>query len=391
MIRHLTIRHFKALRNVSIPFSPISVLIGPNDSGKTSVLQSVEALCSSAELDLQNCFTGNWVDQELVWRQDRSKFVTFEADISEERTALNYSLALDFKQGKDVRVIEESYADTSVSPARSFNLPQSKNKRVTAINLSQSADLPKNQQEGLSTIRRTLRGVSLARWNPSFLALPTAADLSRGEDPTIDASGFGLASCLDYLLGYDRHLFAELEDRFRKIFPQIERIQVLPQQGYRANFDPSMPVPLLQRGDGKGIAFITKSYNKPVPASQVSDGLIIVLAYLTLLKLPNPPSMLLIEEPENGIHPKRLKDILSIFKDLVEENAGTQVLLTTHSPYVVDLFKPEDVNVCTKNKEGEVTVTNLANSELVTSQKDIFTLGEIWTAEGDRAIADSKI
>ena len=97
----------------------------------------------------------------------------------------------------------------------------------------------------------------------------------------------------------------------------------------------------------------------------------------------------LVEEPENGIHPKRLQDILKILRDLIEEQTRTQVILTTHSPYVLDLFKPEEVSLCRMEDDGSVSVRRLSESQLVKDQIDIFTLGEIWTAEGDDALAES--
>ena len=127
-----------------------------------------------------------------------------------------------------------------------------------------------------------------------------------------------------------------------------------------------------------------------MPASQASDGTLLVLAYLSILYLPKPPRLLLVEEPENGIHPKRLRDILEILRNLIHEQPHTQVVLTTHSPYGVDLFKPEEVTLCTKLDTGEIRTTRLSDRPDVVRQLGVFTLGEIWTSEGDDKIAESK-
>jgi predicted ATPase len=127
-----------------------------------------------------------------------------------------------------------------------------------------------------------------------------------------------------------------------------------------------------------------------IPASQVSDGVLLVLAYLAILYLPKPPRVLLIEEPENGIHPQRLREVLKILRDIVKKQSYTQVILTTHSPYAVDEFRPEEVTVCFKQEDGSVAVKQLSESEAVRKQIDIFTLGEIWAAEGDEALVNPK-
>jgi predicted ATPase len=144
---------------------------------------------------------------------------------------------------------------------------------------------------------------------------------------------------------------------------------------------------MLERGEGKGIYFEFDGTNGLIPAAQVSDGVLLVLAYLTVLHLPEPPRLLLLEEPENGIHPKRLNDVLLILRDLIGEQSRTQVILTTHSPYVLDLFKPEEVTLCQKEADGSVSVHRLSESETVERLRDVFSLGEIWTSEGDAALA----
>ena len=128
---------------------------------------------------------------------------------------------------------------------------------------------------------------------------------------------------------------------------------------------------------------------KPIPASQVSDGLLLVLAYLTLLHLPKQerPRLVLIEEPENGIHPKRLEDVVHVIRDLIREQTDTQVLMTTHSPYIVDLFKPGEVYICRIGDDHAAQVRRLSGSQRVSKQLDVFSLGEIWTAEGDDRLA----
>jgi len=168
----------------------------------------------------------------------------------------------------------------------------------------------------------------------------------------MDASGFGLALVLDDLLGYDRDRFTSLEKRFRQVFPEIKSIKLLREMGYLAPVDPSRPIPLLQQSEGKGLHFEFGTTGRIVPASQVSDGVLLILAYFTVLYLPEPPRLLLVEEPENGIHPKRIEDVLGLLRELVSEQGQTRVVMTTHSPYVVDLFKPEEVTLCRRDGDG---------------------------------------
>ena len=81
--------------------------------------------------------------------------------------------------------------------------------------------------------------------------------------------------------------------------------------------------------------------------------------------------------------------MLTILRELVGEQSHTQVILTTHSPYVLDLFEAHEVTLCHRKKDGSIGVCKLSDSKTVREQLDVFTLGEIWTAEGDEAIANS--
>ena len=203
----------------------------------------------------------------------------------------------------------------------------------------------------------------------------------------MESNGFGLALCLDDILGDDRHNFGRVESKLQEIFPNIESIKLVPEPAFRTQADDPTQTPKFQKAEGKGIYFKFRNNEEVVPASQVSDGLLLVLAYLTLLNLPEPPRLILIEEPENGIHPKRLRDVINIVKQEFKSQQRSQFILTTHSPYVLDSFDPEEVTLCRQNDDGSVTARNLSESDLVKEQLEIFTLGEIWTSEGDEAIS----
>lgn len=147
----------------------------------------------------------------------------------------------------------------------------------------------------------------------------------------MEASGFGLALCLDDLLGYDRDAFDRLEEQFRELFPAVRSIKLLSEPAFKAPADDPEQIPLFQRAEGKGV-HLQYADGSVIPAAQLSDGVLLVLAYLAILHSPAPPRVLLIEEPENGIHPQRLRQVLDILRSLVENQRHTQVLLTTHSP-----------------------------------------------------------
>lgn len=387
MIERIRIQNYKALRDVAISLAPLHVLIGPNDSGKTSVLEAVAALCRSTDHELPQAFLGAWNGCSLVWNCQPETPVEVEATITDARGCFEYSLAVKFGQGqRTVTVDRESLRLRD--GGQEFDLTPGKWQQ-TGVFASRSVPQYPDAKRPLGLrVFDALQGVHFYRWMPKLLALPVAPDSNRRF--RMEASGFGLALCLDDILGFDRNRFIALEQRFKAIFPQVRSIKLMAEPAYRAPVDDPEQVPQLSRSDGKGL-YLELDEGRLVAAAHVSDGMLLVLAYLTVFYLPRPPRVMLVEEPENGIHPKRLHDVLSILRGLVDEQAECQVILTTHSPYVVDLFRPEEVTLCQKTGDGSVCAQQLSESQAVREQLDVFTLGEIWTAEGEEGLVRAAV
>jgi predicted ATPase len=388
MIKSFQVSNYKALRDATLELSPLHVLIGPNDSGISSLLEALAALCRSVDMPLADAFAGPWTGRQLVWQNLPDVDVSFDTTLADELGDLEYQLSCRFRgPTREVVLAAES---ARILPTATVVKLYDDEFPWTRVHRSHLHRNTPNDEAGRVLTRRIhdlLGGVHLYQWNARFLALPVASQADRQFQ--MDSSGFGLALVLDDILGYDRNRFIALEERFRQIFPDFKSIKLVRETAYRAPEEVHRAVPLLQQAEGKGIHFELARDGRVIPASQVSDGVLLVLAYLTVLHLPQPPRVILVEEPENGIHPRRLQDVMNILRELVTQQSHTQVLMTTHSPYVVDLMKPEEVSLCQKGADSAVTVHRLSNSRTVREQLDVFSLGEIWTAEGEEAIVNA--
>jgi predicted ATPase len=369
MLTRFRVQNYKALRDVVLDLTPVHVLIGPNDSGKTSLLEALAALSASVEdQELSACFPRGWSGQDLVRQGSRASSILLAAEWG---TGTSYEVRLDFSgavvvSGASARV---GGRNLPMGESNEGNAPQ----RLTwATTLARPDYRP---------LVERLAGARIHRWIPRYMGVP-AVPVS--DQPFYLApTGFGLPLCLDDLLGYDRARFQRLEERFRALFPQYRSIRLVREAGFaEGNGTSGQPGPA---GVGKGLRFETAE--GLIPGTQVSDGVLLTLAYLALFHLPQPPRLLLIEEPENGVHPARLRDIVDLLRALTADHPDTQALLTTHSPYLVDLFAPEEVTLCHRDPDGAVATRRLAESEPVLRQADLFTLGEIWTGEGDESLA----
>jgi len=108
MIKRFHVENYKALRDVSLELTPIHVLIGPNNSGKTSIMEALAAMCRSVDYDLSKAFMGSWKGPELVWKGDFRLIVLFAMDIEENKTRIEYYVKMMFPpSSRDIFLEEE--------------------------------------------------------------------------------------------------------------------------------------------------------------------------------------------------------------------------------------------------------------------------------------------
>jgi predicted ATPase len=123
-----------------------------------------------------------------------------------------------------------------------------------------------------------------------------------------------------------------------------------------------------------------------IPASQASEGTLLALALLTIVHQPMPPILIGLEEPDGSLHPRLLRELrdalyrLAFPSDFGIKRAPVQVVVTTHSPFFLDLFKehPEQVIIAEKKSDGTATFKNLSDDKELRELIGDAPLGEVW-------------
>ncbi len=204
----------------------------------------------------------------------------------------------------------------------------------------------------------------LYRFDPEIISQPVTIK----SDLKLEENGRNLAGVLDQLQNSSPEKFGELNRELNNWFPEYERIIFeVPEEG-KKNF-------LLRTSSGK--------YN--IKAADLSDGTRLALAYLTIAYLPDPPKIVAFEEPERGVHPRLLGNIQeAMYRLAYPENYGedrepVQVIATTHSPYLLDLYKehPEEIVISSKDENG-VHFTRLIDQPHFEEVIKDAPLGDIW-------------
>jgi predicted ATPase len=111
----------------------------------------------------------------------------------------------------------------------------------------------------------------------------------------------------------------------------------------------------------------------------MSEGMLYYIAFSALQYL-EPASILLVEEPENGLHPSRIKEVMAIIREL---STTTQVLIATHSPLVINEMQPEEVSVVWREENTGTKVTPLMATQEFDLRSKVYALGELWLSYAD--------
>ncbi len=117
--------------------------------------------------------------------------------------------------------------------------------------------------------------------------------------------------------------------------------------------------------------------NLSCPGRRLSDGTLRYLCLLAILVDPEPPPLIVIEEPELGLHPDILLKLAALLQDA---SARTQIVVTTHSDVLIDALTgtPEAVIVC--EKEDGATRLRRLDAEKLKPWLEKYRLGELWTS-----------
>lgn len=122
------------------------------------------------------------------------------------------------------------------------------------------------------------------------------------------------------------------------------------------------------------LSWKTKGSDYPMQPYHLSDGSIRFICLATALLQPDPPSTIVIDEPELGLHPEAIR----ILGELIEDAAKrTQIIVATQSPLLLDQFSIEDI-VVVNRKEGQSTFERLKRTDFDEWLED-YSVGELWT------------
>jgi predicted ATPase len=338
MIESIEFTNFKALRKTTLPLSPFTLLLGPNGSGKTTVLQALESI---AAVPAQQA--GVQRPPPALPGLVRASLVSITSD--NQNAPVEVKLRLRHKE----RLI---FATFEWPPNQGI-----------PVGRYQYNDRPGVQQADMEYAQQWLARVQVYVFNLTAIGNP--AHVTTGP---LQSNGGGLAAVLDDLRDNHSERWNSLLAEMCRWLPEYKNIEFdKPQQGQKA------------------IVLRTNKGGHRIPARDLSQGTLLALAMLTLAYLPEPPSLIGLEEIDRGLHPRLLRHLqdalyrLSYPESCGETRPPIQVIATTHSPYMLDLYRDHPEEVVLAEKEGlEVKMKRLTDIEHYGDILGDSPLSEVW-------------
>jgi energy-coupling factor transporter ATP-binding protein EcfA2 len=348
-IERLTVKNYGCVKDVSVELTPLHAFIGPNDSGKSTLLRAMRTLVQLAG----DTFTQN---NRYVWSP-------FDPGLY----PLKENLALELVWGDLV------YGTTTSRTDEWWHLGDMVRSSAWTEKRGRARQYKYDRQVGFENPpiadaleAKLLRdyfahGARLLRLDPDALRMPSQLISSREKARLQDERGLGLPAIYDVIVNQNVEAFLSIKKRIRELFPSVQSIGL-------DNVSESTKAIQIQLLSGEW-----------VPAQFMSEGLLYYLAFAAIPYL-DPAAVILVEEPENGLHPARIAEVMRILREV---SKTTQVLLATHSPLVINEMKPEEVSIVTRPPEKGTQVTRIDKTPDFEDRAKVYALGELWLSYAD--------
>lgn len=367
-IKKIQIKNFKSIEDITLEdIPPLMVLVGPNGSGKSNFVDALKFIGMVNKYGLANTLK----DENLSFYPDNIKNLNLP-DNEGDKIKFNF-LILNEKDNSENKIQDFSYPITLSKPLDfDFWIMEEKGKEMYETLRKYERDykklddfsdkykdMPEEQIEYLERDRylseldlfikkiseqsfeNMISNIKVFRIDP--FVIKSRSSLNNNPD-FLNESGSNIAAVLEKL-EKDELLREEIIDWLSFIVPELENIKI------NSN-----------RLDGsKGLVFQEKS-GQQFPAHMISDGTIYTLCMLVaVLTRTQKPGMTIIEEPERGLHPKAVYELISLMRE--QARPDHPIILTTHSEAIVRAAELNEIYLVNK-ENGATKIKDIRNKRI---------------------------
>jgi predicted ATPase len=351
-LEKLTIKNFKSIREQTLALGKLNVFIGGNGAGKSNFIEAFRFLREIANQNLAG-YTGikGGADTLLYFGRKRSPEMSFRLEFGEGDTSNAYAVAL---RGTDEDSLLISSETAYYHERKKYPGPYAKG----VSSFTKESKLKALDHICAREVISDLESYRVYHFHDTSdtAAVKGTADVE--DNRVLRPQAENLAAFLYWMQQKKPDHFRNIQDTLRQIAPFFEEFRLAPSK--------------LNEGRIR-LEWKEKSSDAYFNASSLSDGTLRFLCLTTLLMQPELPAVVLLDEPELGLHPAAV----TLVADLLSSAATrTQVIVATQSVTLVNLFEPE--SVWAVDREDSQSVFRHLSQQDMSTWMDDYGLGEMW-------------
>lgn len=375
MLKTIVLENFKSHQDTTIELddSRLHAIVGKNSSGKTSILQALYYVSQLYENSISEVFKDQSSPEFLITSGHGQMIVMISIINLENLDEWELGCCI-FTEDPNLLLIthngnEHNYLQFVNEDSPNFHHALLK---IDSEMLHQPF-LPEIQH--LAYLKLSTQKLSQAAYSEEII-------------PNIGYDGSNLAPTLDYIRNEHPEYFKQIEEMLKQVVPNVEKIHIKRakvivnrQRSIEVNGQ-FIPYEEKQEFAGQEVVLDMKTGER-IPAHAISEGTMLTLGLLTVLMNPNQPNLVLLDDIEQGLHPKAQRKLIQVFKQIIEKNPNLQVIFTTHSPYIIDELQPSQVHVLGNDSSGFTLTQRLDEHPDIEWAIETLKTGEFWNAEGE--------
>lgn len=345
MLKEIQIEGFKSIRKMRLELNPTNILIGSNGVGKSNFISFFELANNIYEQRLQHYSLKRGADNLMHYGRKQTHEIKGYLGFGDNA----YSFVLHPKDSGGLFIECE----------KSIYYPAPNNISFDFSNIQESQIKTSNSIID-AYLREHLESYKIYHFHDTSPAAPLRTQSNITDNKKLREDGDNLAAYL-YLLQekYPKN-FKRIEKTIQSIAPFFERFNLTP-----------------DRLDESRIKLEWNEVDHPdtyFDASHLSDGSLRFIALATLLLQPNLPKVIIIDEPELGLHPVAINKLAGLIKSASKKDC--QIIVSTQSVNLLNNFAPEDI-VTVDKSDNQSTFSRLDSTKLHNWLSD-YSIGELW-------------
>lgn len=366
MIEAVNFTNFKALRQVGIDLQRLTVLVGPNASGKTSILQGLQLLSDLRDADPLQVFVGERNPATLVSSGET------HMDLAAHGGDPNWTLQVEGHPGKRGKDPWE------------FCITRKYGGHEEVYRTTDTRRFDQWSMGNTEPLDRAFPAAAILHLDARSLAKSTRMQ----SQPRMSSNGEGLGDLLGYLKQRHEDRFHAIESALRSVVPNVKKIRLDRVDVIHHDPEPDAKgqMRLVERKSPGQLLLFDMVGGASIPAYAISEGTLLTLGLLTVLSEPEQPRLLLIDDIEHGLHPKAHAPLIEQLQKLLEQDVRLQIVATTHSPYLLDQLAYEQVLLVTLKEDGSTVCAPLAEHPDLPKWKENMDPGEFWSMTAEEWI-----